>query len=159
ANLAAALNALRANPSVVYAEPDATAHLITTPNDPLIGQQWGLTKIGAPAAWSVVTGSASIPIAVIDSGLDISHTEFASQLWTNPGEIAGNSLDDDNDGHIDDLHGWNILGDNADLSDDSGHGTEVAGIAAAATNNGVGIAGVCWTCRLMVVKVAQPSGV
>ena len=159
ASVAAAVGALSANPAVIYAEPDGIAHLITTPNDPLFGQQWGLAQIGAPAAWNVVTGSSSVAIAVIDSGMEISHTDLVSQLWTNPGEIAGNSLDDDNNGHVDDIHGWNILDNNADLSDNNGHGTEVAGIAAAATNNGAGVAGVCWTCKLMVVKVAQPSGV
>jgi len=159
ANLAAALAALRANPAVVYAEPDAVAHLITTPNDPLYPQQWGLAQIGAPTAWSTTTGSASVAIAIIDSGLDTTHPDLSGQLWTNPGEIAGNGQDDDNDGYVDDVHGWNILNNNADLSDTSGHGTEVAGIAAAASNNGAGVAGVCWACKLMVVKVAQPSGV
>jgi subtilisin family serine protease len=159
ANLAAALAALRADPAVVYAEPDAVAHLITTPNDPLYPQQWGLAQIGAPTAWSTTTGSASVAIAVIDSGIDATHPDLAGQLWTNPGEIAGNGLDDDNDGYVDDMHGWNILNNNADLSDTSGHGTEVAGIAAAASNNGAGVAGVSWACKLMVVKVAQPSGV
>ena len=127
ANVAAALSALRANPAVIYAEPDAVAHLITDPNDPLFAQQWGLAQIGAPAAWNVVTGSASVAIAVIDSGQDTTHPDLAGQLWTNPGEIAGNSLDDDNNGHVDDLHGWNFLDNNADLSDNNGHGTEVAG--------------------------------
>ena len=160
ANVAAAVAALSAQPGVVYAEPDGIAHLITTiPNDPLYSQQWGLAQIGAPAAWDVVTGSTSVAIAVIDSGIDISHTDLIGQLWNNPGEIPGSGIDGDNDGHIGDIHGWNFLGDNADLSDNNGHGTEVAGIIAAATNNGTGVAGVCWTCKLMVVKVAQPSGV
>ena len=80
-------------------------------------------------------------------------------MWTNPGEIAGNGIDDDNDGYIDDIHGWNLVNNNADLSDNTGHGTEVAGALAARTNNASGVAGVCWNCRLMIVKVAQAGGV
>lgn len=159
ADAAVAIRRLEANPNVLFAEPDYLAHLITTPNDPLYNGQWGLTKINAPAAWDVTTGSNSVVIAVIDSGLDIDHPDLAGQLWTNPGEIAGNGIDDDNNGHIDDIHGWNMIDDNADLSDNTGHGTEVAGVLGAVSNNGQGVAGVCWDCRLMVLKVTQSGGV
>lgn len=150
---------LNANPAVAYAEPDYLAHIIATPNDPLYSGQWGLTQINAPAAWDVTTGTTDVVIAVVDAGLDTSHPDLAGQLWTNPGEIAGNSVDDDNNGYVDDIHGWNLVDDNANLSDNTGHGTEVAGVIAAATNNGQGVAGVCWNCRLMIVKVTQPGGV
>jgi len=153
-----AVQDLNANPAVVYAEPDYLAHIIATPNDPLYPGQWGLTQINAPTAWDVVTGATDVVIAVVDAGLDTSHPDLAGQLWTNPGEIAGNSVDDDNNGYVDDIHGWNIVDDNANLSDNTGHGTQVAGVIAAATNNGAGIAGVCWNCRLMVVKVTQSGG-
>ncbi|MCK4316071.1 MAG: S8 family serine peptidase, partial [Anaerolineae bacterium] len=149
---------LNANPAVVYAEPDYLAHIIATPNDPLYPGQWGLTQINAPTAWDVVTGATDVVIAVVDAGLDTSHPDLAGQLWTNPGEIAGNSVDDDNNGYVDDIHGWNIVDDNANLGDNTGHGTQVAGVIAAATNNGAGVAGVCWNCRVMVVKVTQPGG-
>ena len=150
---------LKTDPSVVYAEPDYLAHIITTPNDPEYSNQWGLTKISAPAAWDTTTGSSDVAIAVVDAGIDVTHPDLSGQLWQNPGEIAGNGIDDDNNGYIDDIHGWNLVNNNADLSDNTGHGTQVAGIIAATTNNGVGIAGVCWQCRLMVVKVVSSGGV
>src|SRR5574341_1054009 len=157
ADILRAVEALRANPAVAYAEPDYIAHVVATPDDTLYAGQWGLTQINAPAAWDVVTGTTSVVIAVIDSGLDTTHPDLAGQLWVNPGEIAGNGVDDDNDGYVDDVNGANIYAHNTDLADSTGHGTEVAGVIAVATNNGAGIAGVCWQCRLMVVKVTQPG--
>jgi subtilisin family serine protease len=150
---------LSANPAVVYAEPDYLAHIIATPNDPLYSGQWGLSQINAPAAWDVITGTTDVVIAVIDSGLDTSHPDLAGQLWTNPGEIVGNGIDDDNNGYVDDINGWNFVDDNTNLSDNTGHGTQVAGVIAAETNNGKGVAGVCWNCHLMIVKVTQFGGV
>lgn len=158
-DIAGIIEELNAHPDVVYAEPDYLAHFITTPNDPLYAEQWGLAKIGAPAAWDVVTGSADVVIAVVDAGLDTTHPDLSGRLWTNPGEIPGNSVDDDNNGHVDDIHGWNVVNDNADLTDNTGHGTQVAGVAAAMGNNSLGVAGVCWDCRVMVVKVVQTGGV
>lgn len=155
-----AVASLDAHPAVAYAEPDYLAHTTgTVPNDTLYPDQWGLAQINAPEAWDLVTGATNIVIAVIDAGLDTNHPDLSGQLWVNPGEIAGNGVDDDNNGHIDDIHGWNFVDDNADLSDNTGHGTQVAGIIAAATDNNQGVAGVCWNCRLMVVKVVQPGGV
>jgi subtilisin family serine protease len=154
-----ATEVLSRNPAVAFAEPDYLAHVIATPNDPQYSDQWGLVQINASAAWEQSTGSSDVVIAVIDAGLDTSHPDLASQLWENPGEIAGNGQDDDNNGCVDDLHGWNIVDDSANLSDSTGHGTQVAGVIAAETNNGEGIAGVCWNCHLMVVKVTQSGGV
>ena len=159
ANITRAVRDLEVNPAVVYAEPDYQAQLITTPNDPLLPGQWGLAQIDAPAAWDTSTGSGDVVIAVIDLGIETNHPDLDGQFWVNPGEIPGNSLDDDNNGHTDDIHGWNFVEDNDDLSDNTGHGTQVAGVIAAATNNGEGIAGLCWDCRLMIVKVSQPGGV
>jgi subtilisin family serine protease len=150
---------LSQNSAVAYAEPDYLARIITAPNDPLYPGQWGLSQINAPAAWDVVTGTTDVVVAVVDAGLDTSHPDLAGQLWINPGEIAGNSMDDDNNGYVDDVHGWNLVNNSADLSDNTGHGTQVAGVIAAATDNGEGVAGVCWNCRLMIVKVTQPGGV
>jgi subtilisin family serine protease len=96
-------------------------------------------------------------IAVVDAGIDSSHPDLADQLWANPGEIPDNRLDDDDNGYIDDIHGWNIVDDSADLSDSTGHGTAMAGIIAAARNDR-GITGVCPMCRLMIVKVTGVSG-
>lgn len=159
ANVLQIVQELSAHPAVEYAEPDYLAHIITTPNDPEYSSQWGLAKINAPATWDVITGTTDLVIAIVDAGIDVTHPDLSGQLWQNPGEIAGNGIDDDNNGYVDDIHGWNLVNNNADLSDNTSHGTEVAGVAAAATNNSMGIAGVCWQCRLMVVKVVQPGGV
>jgi len=113
---------LSADPAIEWAEPDYIAHAAITPNDPLVGEQWGLTKIGAPAAWDVVTGTETVVIAIIDSGIDMSHSDLSAQVWTNPGEIAGNGLDDDNNGYVDDVHGWDFVNNDNDPSDDNGHG-------------------------------------
>ncbi|MCX6019512.1 MAG: S8 family serine peptidase, partial [Chloroflexi bacterium] len=160
---------------VVFAEPDYLARAIpvergqgnpergqvvaATPNDPLYADQWGLTKIKAATAWNVVTGTPGTVIAIIDSGIDRQHPDLASRLWVNPGEIPNNGIDDDNNGYVDDVHGWNFVAKSNDVADVNGHGTQVAGVAAAAGNNGEGIAGVCWDCRIMVVKAMQASGV
>ncbi len=129
------------------------------PGDPHFGEQWALTKINAPSAWDETTGSGSIVIAVIDSGVDTSHADLAGQLWTNPDEIPGNQIDDDNNGRVDDIHGWNILDNDGNLDDTTGHGTQVAGVIGATANNGAGGAGVCWGCKLMIVKVVKAGGV
>jgi subtilisin family serine protease len=153
-----AVAALSTDPDVEYAEPDYIARATTIPNDPLYSGQWGLTRIGAPAAWDVVTGTAAVIIAVVDSGIDTAHADLIPNLWTNPGEIPGNGLDDDNNGYVDDTQGWNFISGSNDVYDGNGHGTQVAGIIAAATNDGVGIAGLCWGCRLMPVRVMADSG-
>ena len=159
ADLQRAVRELSAHPAVAYAEPDYLAHIIAMPNDPLFAGQWALTQINAPAAWDVVTGTNDIAVAVVDSGMNVAHPDLVAQLWVNPGELAGNGADDDNNGYIDDINGWNIYQNTADLTDSTGHGVEVAGVIAAATNNAAGMAGVCWNCRLMIVKVTQPGGV
>ncbi|RPJ02890.1 MAG: hypothetical protein EHM39_00845, partial [Chloroflexi bacterium] len=162
ADVSAAVAALSANPGVAFAEPDYIARPSGTPNDTYFSDQWALTKIGAPSAWDHSTGDTSVVIAIVDSGLDMTHQDLSGQLWTNSTEAGGTAgVDDDGNGYIDDLHGWNFLapdGGNNDLSDENGHGTQVAGVAGATTNNSAGIAGMCWNCRLMVVKVMQTSG-
>jgi thermitase len=151
---------LSTDENIEWVEPDYLAYPIsTTPNDPKFPGQWGLDKIEAPSAWDTTTGSVATPIAIIDSGIDFSHPDLSGKIWVNPGEIPGNSIDDDNDGYVDDVNGWNFVDNNNDPSDDNGHGTQVAGVAAAATNNGLGIAGVCWSCKIMPVKVMQAGGV
>ena len=107
----------------------------------------------------MVTGTSAVVIAIIDSGLDLEHQDLSSQLWVNPGEIPGNGIDDDNNGFVDDINGWNFVAGSNDVYDDNGHGTLVGGVAGAASNNAQGIAGVCWNCRLMVVKAMQASGI
>ena len=152
---------LAENPDVAYALPIPLVHAQRIPNDPGFSQQWNLVKIGAPAAWDVVTASRVI-IAIVDSGVDLTHPDLAGQIWTNQDEIPGNGIDDDHNGQIDDIHGWHFYsngaaGDN-NVQDDNGHGTHVSGIAAAATNNGLGVAGVSWGATIMPVKVLDSNG-
>jgi subtilisin family serine protease len=115
--------------------------------------QWNLRKICLPEAWSVTTGATDVVIAVLASGIDLQHPDLQGKIWTNPGEIPCNGLDDDGNGFIDDVHGWNFVGDNNDVTDDSDVGTIVAGVAAAATNNSEGIAGVSWGAKILPIRV------
>lgn len=153
----AAIAALQAN-GAVFAEPDHQARALAVPDDPLFAEQWGLGKINVAAAWDVITGTPGTIVAVVDSGIDFTHPDLAARLWTNPGEIADNDVDDDNNGYVDDVHGWNFVEENADASDVSGHGTQVAGVAAAAGNDNFGITGVCWNCSIMPLRVVQANG-
>jgi subtilisin family serine protease len=131
--------------------------------DPLLGDQWalgsGAATIDAPPAWNVSRG-AGVVVAVLDSGVQLSHPELRNNLWTNPGEVPGNGLDDDHNGYTDDVHGANTLTRGGNVEDDEGHGTHVAGIVAAAAGNGVGGSGVAPNAQIMPVKVldAQRGG-
>jgi subtilisin family serine protease len=161
---------LRRTGQIVFAELDYAAHAtdIVTPTDPGWINQWGPAKIGAPAAWSIVTGTANTVIAVVDSGIRLDHEDLASQRWVNSAEIPGNFSDDDGNGKIDDVNGWHFFqrwtgssyvpDENANVQDDYGHGTHVAGIAVAAANNGVGISGLAPGARVLPVKVLDQYG-
>ena len=159
---------LRRRPDVAFAELDYLATAAEAPDDPAWGSQWSLARIGLPEAWNVTTGSPGIIIAVVDSGLYLGHPDLTGKVWANSGEIPGNQIDDDANGKVDDVHGWHfyqqwtpggyIPAGNAEVTDDFGHGTHVAGIAAAATNNGIGIAGISWGARVMPVKVLDQYG-
>ena len=132
------------------------------PNDPLYSMQWFLPSVYAPAAWDYEKGDASVIIAIVDNGVDWDHPDLQSQIWSNPGEIPYNGVDDDNNGFIDDIRGWDFVHNDNDPSNfgdpdtSSGefgyHGTHVAGITAAATGNGVGGAGMAPDCKIMPVK-------
>jgi subtilisin family serine protease len=126
------------------------------PNDPMFKSQWGLkdssnTSIDAPQAWARTTGSSTTIVAVLDTGIDLANPEFAGRLWTNP-DSSGS------DGYPGDVHGWNFLSNTADIQDDNGHGTHVAGILAATGDNGIGVAGVDWNAQIMPLKVLDSSG-
>lgn len=149
---------LRTDPGVEYAEPNYLVQACATPDDTLYPQQWGLAKINAPAAWNITTGSNLLVIAVLDTGLDRSHPDFAGNIWVNPGEIPGNGIDDDGNGYIDDIYGWNFAQNNNNPMDDNSHGTYVAGIAGAATNNALGFAGLNWNVKLMGLKNLDSNG-
>jgi subtilisin family serine protease len=162
---------LNNNPYVEYAEPDKIIRPAKSPNDIRFDSQWALHNTGqnggvpdadidAPEAWDITTGNETVIIAVIDSGVDYNHEDLKANMWTNQGEIPGNGLDDDGNGYIDDYFGWNAVDGNGDPMDDmnDAHGTHVAGIIGAVGNNGIGISGVCWNCRIMALKFMSESG-
>ena len=128
-------------------------------SDPLLPEQWALSTpsaTGAAEAWTQSRGNGVL-VAVLDSGIDLDHPELAANLWTNPDEIAGNRIDDDRNGHVDDVHGANMISPGASVNDDEGHGTHVAGIVAARAGNGAGGSGIAPGARLMAVKVLDAN--
>lgn len=160
---------LRLDPRVEYAEPDYIVHGLRTPDDPRYSEQYGLRNtgqtggvpgadIGAEAAWDRFTGDASIIVGVIDSGVDLTHPDLMPNLWTNVGEIPENGVDDDGNGYIDDIHGYDFVNRDGDPTDDNGHGTHVAGVIAARGDDGVGITGVNWRLQLMAIKFLNFAG-
>ncbi len=139
---------------------DVIMHPVSISNDPLVDQQWPLPRIAAPAGWVRAAGAAPVTVAVLDSGVDVSHPDLASRVWTNPGETA-NGIDDDGNGLIDDITGWDFASGNAsvyDAADGDDHGTHVAGTIAARRDNGVGVAGVADNARIMPLKFIRPGG-
>ncbi|MCA9134161.1 MAG: S8 family serine peptidase, partial [Planctomycetales bacterium] len=156
----AQLNALA---EVRYADPDylQTGELLS--DDPQLPQQWhydnqGQTggtidaDIDLPEAWDTFTGSAQTVIAVIDSGVDYNHPDLIANMWINPGEIAGDGIDNDGNGYIDDIYGIDTINGDADPLDDHGHGTHTAGTTSAVGNNGLGVTGVNWNAKIMALK-------
>jgi thermitase len=135
-------------------------------NDPAIKQAWGLKKSDAARAWSVTQGSRDTIVAVIDTGVDETHEDLATNLWVNPGETgkdangkdkATNGIDDDENGFIDDVHGWNFVSNNNQLEDNHGHGTHIAGIIGAEAGNKKGISGISPKVSLMILKYFDPK--
>ncbi len=155
---------------VAAAYPDLVKYAARVPNDPLYSQQWQWDKISAPSAWDIQTGSASVVVAILDTGIDLDHPDLQSRIWTNANEIPGNGVDDDANGYTDDYYGWDFIDDDGvpdpgatDATDPNQagafHGTHVAGLVGAATDNAIGVAGHDWACRLMAVRVMDVSGV
>ena len=147
----------RVEPNIVYELFD----------EPRFAEQWALENIGQTggtpdadiditAAWDRTTGDSEVVIAILDSGIDLDHEDLVSQLWTNPGEIAGNGIDDDGNGYVDDIHGWDAIEHDGEPQDELWHGTAVAGVAAAAVNS-VGMAGVAPDTSIMAVRVCDDS--
>lgn len=153
-----AIAAVAARLSDLLAEPDFIRFPTqTTPNDYDTTRLWGLEKIEAPAAWTVTTGNSDVVVAVIDSGITTSHPDLVANLWVNPGEVAGNGRDDDGNGYVDDVHGWNFPGNNGTVTDSNGHGTHVSGTIGARGNNAAGLVGVNWNVRVMALRAGTSS--
>ena len=163
-----ALAAYRGRGDVVFAEPDYRVSVALASSDPLFGNLWGLNNTGqiggtfdadidAPEAWEVATGSSSTLVAVIDTGIDYTHPDLAANIWTNPGEIPGDGKDNDGNGFVDDVHGYDFVNGDGDPMDDHSHGTHVAGTIGAVSND-VGVVGVNWNVQLMAVKFLDASG-
>jgi subtilisin family serine protease len=123
------------------------------PSDPLFPSQWSLHTVGAPAAWDVTKGGRHVIVAVLGSGLDLDHPDLAGNLWTNVYERPGNGRDDEGNGFIDDVHGYDFAALDGDPDEVSGHGTHVAGTIAAVGDNSVGVTGVAWFASLLAVRV------
>ena len=150
---------LRRLPGVRWVEPNRRyrASGSLTRADPLLGRQWALGSARVPGAWAMTVGR-DVTVAVLDSGIDSSNPELAGNLWTNRAEVAGNGLDDDQNGFVDDVHGADIVNGDGDPADGLGHGTAVASVIGARGDNGIGISGVAWRVRLMPVKVLGDNG-
>ncbi len=184
-DVAEAVEAFRRLTEVESAEPDYLVFqaapngppTATLPDDPDFARyQWGFRNTGdqitdpaglprvvgadihAADAWAVTTGDPSVIVAVLDTGIRTDHAEFAGRVWMNEGEIPANGLDDDENGYVDDVNGYNFWSNNPNAYDDGGHGTACASIIAANANNGIQLAGLDWSCRLMPVKVLSGAG-
>lgn len=155
----------------VYAEPNFIYSLQATPNDTRFNDQWDMNNTGqvsgtidadidAIEAWNIATGSNEVVVAVVDSGMDYTHPDLAGAIWTNDLEIPGNNIDDDSNGYVDDVHGWDFYGNNSvngaddnDVMDQISHGTHVIGTIGARGNNGIGVAGVNWNVKILPLKI------
>jgi hypothetical protein len=133
--------------------------LSVSSNDPLLNNQWGLQSISSFGSWSQSTGSKNVVVAVIDSGTDLTHQDLKDNLWINPFEIAGDGIDNENNGYIDDIYGWNFSNNTSNVQDNYGHGTHVAGIIGAVGDNSLGIAGVNWKVSIMSLKFMDDRGI
>lgn len=179
------IDALKKDPNILYAEPNYVFSITDdnlnlsevlpsypqgncprqnlfrnfyTPNDPLYSQQWYIPAVHADEVWDTITTDSIQVIGILDTGVDWLHPDLQNKIWTNSDEIPNNGIDDDNNGKIDDIRGWDWINDDNNPTDDNSHGTHVAGIAAAEHNNGIGIAGVSKNARIMPIKVFQSSG-
>ncbi len=162
------------SPLVRYTEPETAGEVraitsFVTPDDPKFLEQWSLENTGqnggrvdsdlnAVAAWQGLKSAETVVVGVVDTGVDYTHPDLAAAMWRNPGEIAGNRVDDDGNGYVDDIHGIDAIGQTGDPMDVQGHGTHVAGIIAAIPNNGQGISGVAPNARIAACRAGDPAG-
>ena len=164
-----ALNLIKDDPRIEYAEPNYIIHLAAVPNDTYFHLLWGMHNTGqtfgtvdadidAEKAWDISTGD-SVIIGVLDTGVDIAHIDLQDNIWTNPGEIPDNSIDDDSNGYVDDVHGWDFPWNDNSPNDNNGHGTHVSGTIAAVGNNGIGVTGICWSAKIMALKISEGGSI
>jgi subtilisin family serine protease len=160
AEIAAMCSALRsANPGTsIVCEPNILFHSSRTPNDPRYSSLYAMPKINAPTAWDDTIGASSVVVAVLDSGMDLSHPDLSPNISVNSGEIAGNGIDDDGNGFIDDRRGYDFVNNDANPTDDHLHGTHCAGTIGARGNNSEGVVGINWQVGLLPVKVLDNNG-
>ncbi|MBN2412780.1 S8 family serine peptidase [candidate division KSB1 bacterium] len=156
-------------PEVELIEPNMKNSIDAVPNDPGFKGLFGLHNTGqtggtndadidAPEAWDTNTGNNNVIVGVLDSGIDYDHPDLAANMWVNPDETPNNGIDDDKNGYVDDVYGWDWAYNDNDPSDYCGHGTHVAGTVGAVGNNGEGVTGVCWTVKMMVLKYLDDEG-
>jgi subtilisin family serine protease len=179
-SVASAIEQLKSSDQVEYSEPNFIYRAMESgrPNDAKFGELWGILNAGQmdsqgtagrpgvdvnvlPVWASGITGSKNITVAIIDTGIQWDHVDLVDNLYTNPGESgskANNGIDDDGNGFIDDVHGWNFNSKTASSDDDQGHGTHCAGTIGGSGNNGIGVAGVNWNVTLMPVKFLGADG-
>lgn len=167
-DVARALSAFQSRADVVQATPDFAVSSTALPNDSSFSSLWGLSNSGsqggvsaadinAAQAWNFGT-STNIVTAVIDSGVDYRHPDLIANIWSNVREISGNGIDDDNNGFVDDMRGWDFANNDNDPMDDNGHGTHVAGTIGAVGNNSLGVTGVAWSAAIMPLKFLDKEG-
>lgn len=159
-SVGSAIEELTLDSGIAAVQPNFYYHLLAIPNDP----QWtstglyGLPKISAPQAWDLTTGSSSVVVANIDTGMRYTHEDLAANMWTNPGEINGNGVDDDGNGFADDYYGYDFFFNDPDPLDENGHGTHTGGTIGAAGNNALGVVGVNWNVKIMAIKIYDSDG-
>ncbi len=142
----------------LHCEANAVRFLMGAPNDPLLGELHGLTKMNAQSAWDVTTGSPTVLVAVVDTGVYYNHTDLIENIAVNQGEIPNNGLDDDANGYIDDYFGFDFYNRDGDPVDEHGHGTHCAGIVGAKGDNGFGAVGINWNVGIVPVRALGPNG-
>jgi subtilisin family serine protease len=146
------------DPRIEAAQPNYYYRLHVTPNDPQFGSLYGMTRISAPAAWDITTGNPNVVVANIDTGSRYTHQDLAANMWTNTSEIPANNVDDDGNGFVDDIYGYDFRFNDANPLDEHGHGTHTSGTIGAAGNNMLGVTGVNWTVKIMTVKIYSATG-